>query len=78
MALPDAANKIINQCYKEVPRHVPVTPKPKGALRVQMAELWSFVDDKDNKQWVWLALDASTRELWVVTLVIVPKTLLSL
>ena len=52
----------VNQCYKEVPRHVPVTPKPKGALRVQMAELWSFVDDKDNKQWVWLALDASTRE----------------
>ncbi len=23
----------------------------------------SFVDNKDNKQWVWLALDADTREI---------------
>ncbi len=29
-----------------------VTPKPKGALKVQMDELWSFVDDKGNKQWI--------------------------
>lgn len=25
--------------------------------------MWSFVDNKDNKQWVWLALDADTREI---------------
>ncbi len=25
--------------------------------------MWSFVDNKDNKQWVWLALDAVTREI---------------
>jgi insertion element IS1 protein InsB len=53
----------VNQCYKVVPRQVQVTPKPKGALRVQMDELWSFVDDKGNKQWVWLALDVVTREI---------------
>ena len=53
----------VNQCYKVVPRQVPVTPKPKGALRVQMDELWSFVDDKGNKQWIWLALDVATREI---------------
>ncbi len=28
-----------------------------------MDELWSFVDHKGNKQWVWLALDADTREV---------------
>jgi IS1 family transposase len=28
-----------------------------------MDELWSFVDDKGNKQWVWLALDVATREI---------------
>ncbi|ELS31884.1 IS1 transposase [Pseudanabaena biceps PCC 7429] len=28
-----------------------------------MDELWSFVDDKGNKQWVWLAIDAETREI---------------
>jgi insertion element IS1 protein InsB len=53
----------VNQCYKAVPRQVQVTPKAKGALKVQMDELWSFVDDKGNKQWVWLALDVITREI---------------
>jgi insertion element IS1 protein InsB len=28
-----------------------------------MDELWSFVDSKGNQQWVWLALDAQTREI---------------
>ena len=40
-----------------------VVPKAKGKLRVQLDELWSFVDDKGNKQWVWLAIDADTREV---------------
>jgi len=53
----------VNQCYEEVPRHVQVRPKPKRALKVRMDELWSFVNDKGNKQWVWLALDVSTREI---------------
>ncbi len=30
---------------------------------IQCDELWSFVDNKANKQWVWLALDANTREI---------------
>ena len=28
-----------------------------------MDELGSFVNDKGNKQWVWLAMDADTREI---------------
>ena len=28
-----------------------------------MDELWSFVDHKGNKQWVWIAIDAQTREI---------------
>ena len=28
-----------------------------------MDEFWSFVDNKKNKQWVWLAIDAETREI---------------
>lgn len=35
----------------------------KGRLTIQCDELWSFVDNKGNKQWVWLALDANTREI---------------
>lgn len=30
---------------------------------MQCDELCSFVDHKGNKQWVWLALDADTREI---------------
>ena len=53
----------VNDKYDEVPRQVTVQPKPKGRLTVQMDELWSFVDDKGNEQWVWLALDVVTREI---------------
>ena len=53
----------INGKYEAVSRQVTVQPKPKGRLTVQMDELWSFVDDKDNEQWVWLALDVVTREI---------------
>lgn len=38
-------------------------PKLKSRLRVQMDELWSFVDHKGEKQWVWPRLDAQTREI---------------
>ncbi|XHX81214.1 MAG: IS1 family transposase [Stenomitos frigidus ULC029] len=53
----------VNQGYKVVPRQVQVIAKPKGSLTVQMDAWWSFVDDKGNKQWVWLALDVTTREI---------------
>jgi len=35
---------------------------------LQCDEMWSFVGDKANKQWVWIALDADSRE--VVALVV--------
>ncbi len=25
--------------------------------------MWSFVGNKKNKQWIWLALDVNTREI---------------
>lgn len=53
----------VNTCYAAVPKTPEVVPKAKGKLRVQMDELWSFVDNKGNKQWVWLAMDTDTREI---------------
>jgi insertion element IS1 protein InsB len=53
----------VNTYYATVPQHVQVQPKARKRLTVQMDELWSFVDDKGNEQWVWLALDAATREI---------------
>ena len=53
----------VNDTYAQVPQAASVVPKAKGTLTVQMDELWSFVDRKGNKQWVWLAMDADTREI---------------
>lgn len=53
----------VNQKYASISRFIKVTPKKKIRLTIQCDELWSFVDNKNNKQWVWLALDANTREI---------------
>lgn len=53
----------VNAGYAEVPQHAEVVAKPTSRLVVQMDELWSFVDEKGNKQWVWLAMDRATREI---------------
>ena len=36
---------------------------PKGELLLECDEAWSFVDNKGNKQWIWLAMDRKTREI---------------
>ncbi|NCJ08297.1 IS1 family transposase [Synechococcales cyanobacterium C] len=53
----------VNLKSTQTQRLAKVQPKQKKPLRVQCEELWSFVDHKGNKQWVWLALDAETREI---------------
>lgn len=53
----------VNAKYAAVPQQVKVSPKFKHRLTVQMDELWSFVQDKDHQQWVWLAIDRATREI---------------
>ncbi len=55
--------RYVNALYAAVPRQVSVRAKKKGRLTIQCDELWSFVDNKDNKQWVWLAIDVKTREI---------------
>ena len=49
--------------YANMPRKLQVKSKKKGKLTVQLDELWSFVDHKNNKQWVWIAIDVKTREI---------------
>ncbi|WP_299486771.1 IS1 family transposase [Acaryochloris sp. IP29b_bin.137] len=53
----------VNNAYAQMATTESVLPKAKGKLTIQMDELWSFVDHKGNKQWVWLAIDADTREI---------------
>jgi IS1 family transposase/transposase-like protein len=53
----------VNNKYASIERTVKVKPKKKVRLNVECDELWSFVDCKENKQWVWLAMDRETREI---------------
>ncbi|MBE9053506.1 IS1 family transposase [Nostocales cyanobacterium LEGE 11386] len=53
----------VNQKYYQVPKSVEVTKKNPGKLIIQLDEMWSYVGSKSNKQWIWLAIDATTREI---------------
>lgn len=53
----------VNQKYYQVPKNVEVTQKKPGRLTIQIDEMWSYVWSKANKQWIWLAIDATTREI---------------
>lgn len=46
----------VNHKYEDVTQQVEVEPKTNYRLTIQMDELWSFVDNKGNKQWIWLAI----------------------
>ena len=35
----------------------------KGRLTLECDEAWSFVGNKGNKQWIWLAINRETREI---------------
>ena len=53
----------VNQKFYQAPKTIEITPKKTGRLTIQLDELWSFVGSKDNKQWVWLALDVDSRDI---------------
>ena len=42
----------VNQKYFQIAKQVKVTQKEKGKLTIQADEMWSFVDNKGNKQWI--------------------------
>lgn len=53
----------VNNKYKSIPKEVKIRNKKKGRLTIQCDEMWSFVDNKKNKIWIWLAIDADSREI---------------
>ena len=34
-----------------------------GCLEAEADEMWSFVKQKTNRQWIWIAMDAKTRQV---------------
>ena len=45
----------------------------KKRLTIECDEVWSFVGNKENKYWIWLAIDRETRQIVGGLLVIVQK-----
>jgi insertion element IS1 protein InsB len=47
--------------------HVRVPPRPTDVvlrrLEAEADEMWSFVKKRANKQWIWIAMDATTRQV---------------
>jgi insertion element IS1 protein InsB len=56
-------------CFEALPDHLNVTPVSCNQdimiqrLEVEADEMASFVQKKKNKQWIWLAMDAKTRQI---------------
>jgi IS1 family transposase len=53
----------VNKKLGAVKRQVEVKSKKRGKLTIQCDEMWSFVGNKGNKQWIWLAIDVLTKEI---------------
>ena len=53
----------VNTKYSNTPREVDVSSKKPGKIEIECDEAWSFVANKNNKQWIWLALDKNTKEI---------------
>jgi insertion element IS1 protein InsB len=57
------------ECFATCPDHLHVRPPASPAtillykLEAEADEMWSFVQKKANKQWIWLAMDATTRQI---------------
>src|SRR5215813_5558854 len=52
-------------CPEHLHVQLPVSPTDVvlRQLDAEADELWSFVQKKANKQWIWIALDAETRQI---------------
>ena len=55
--------KYVNEKYDLILKFINVIAKKKGKLVIQCDEMWSFVMSKDNKVWIWLAIDIETSEI---------------
>lgn len=53
----------VNNKFSQIPRQIRVSKKAKGKLIIECDELWSFVQSKNHKFYVWLAIDRKTREI---------------
>jgi insertion element IS1 protein InsB len=53
--------------FREVTSQIPddlgIVKPLKSKLTIEIDEMWSFVGNKENKQWIWLAIDRATGQI---------------
>jgi len=54
--------RYINDKYENIDQQINVVRK-KGRLTIQCDEMWSFVEMKSNKKWIWLAIDVGSKQI---------------
>ena len=53
----------MNKKSAETRCEIKVLDNPTGKMTIECEEMWSFGENKENKQWIWLALDTKAREI---------------
>ena len=62
MFLKKCLQDYVNPHYAEIPRKAQLSSK-KGKIIFQCDEAWSFLGNKENQPWIWLALDVNTKQI---------------
>ena len=53
----------VEEKYNSLKKEIKVTEKEKGPLTTEADEICSFVGSRDNKIWIWFAIDPGTGEI---------------
>jgi len=55
--------KYVNDKYGCIPPCIGISGKSTSKLTIECDEMWSFVDNKNNEIYIWLAIDKITRQI---------------
>lgn len=53
----------VNQTLAHTPRQIGVSVKSPGRLTIECDEMWSFVNNKKNDVYIWLAIDRDSQKI---------------
>lgn len=53
----------VNGFFREIPCQIKLSGQPEGEIIIECDELWSFVNSKNNQEWVWIAMERNRRRI---------------
>lgn len=53
----------VNDKYSCISHYIKISEETTGKLTIECDEMWSFVDNKNNEVYIWLAIDRNTRQI---------------